>query len=72
MPNLIQIENGSYHWFHVLLVTGAGESGKSTLVKQMKIIHNDGFTEDELYSFKVSGGDSSDFMVLISDLHIEA
>ena len=33
---------------------GAGESGKSTLVKQMKIIHSHGFTEDELYSFKVS------------------
>ncbi|KAG1669278.1 Guanine nucleotide-binding protein G(o) subunit alpha [Nymphon striatum] len=31
---------------------GAGESGKSTLVKQMKIIHNDGFTEDELRSFR--------------------
>lgn len=32
---------------------GAGESGKSTLVKQMKIIHNDGFTPYELQSFKV-------------------
>lgn len=31
---------------------GAGESGKSTLVKQMKIIHNDGFTKDELRSFR--------------------
>lgn len=35
-----------------ILLLGAGESGKSTLVKQMKIIHNDGFTEDELESFK--------------------
>lgn len=32
--------------------TGAGESGKSTLVKQMKIIHSDGFTRDELWSFR--------------------
>lgn len=32
---------------------GAGESGKSTLVKQMKIIHSDGFTDYELMSFKV-------------------
>ena len=33
-------------------MTGAGESGKSTLVKQMKIIHGDGYTPDELRSFK--------------------
>ncbi|CAB1314633.1 unnamed protein product [Coregonus sp. 'balchen'] len=26
---------------------GAGESGKSTIVKQMKIIHEDGYSEDE-------------------------
>ena len=31
---------------------GAGESGKSTLVKQMKIIHGDGYTNEELISFK--------------------
>ena len=37
----------------VLYVTGAAESGKSTLVKQMKIIHNEGFTVDELIAFKV-------------------
>ncbi|XP_071481122.1 guanine nucleotide-binding protein G(o) subunit alpha-like [Diadema antillarum] len=35
-----------------ILLLGAGESGKSTLVKQMKIIHSDGFTENELLSFK--------------------
>ncbi|XP_013782173.1 guanine nucleotide-binding protein G(o) subunit alpha-like [Limulus polyphemus] len=35
-----------------ILLLGAGESGKSTLVKQMKIIHNDGFTEEELRSFR--------------------
>lgn len=34
-----------------LIILGAGESGKSTLVKQMKIIHSDGFTRDELLSF---------------------
>ncbi|KTG36420.1 hypothetical protein cypCar_00008818 [Cyprinus carpio] len=31
---------------------GAAESGKSTLVKQMKIIHSHGFTKQELASFK--------------------
>jgi len=36
----------------VLIFVGAGESGKSTLVKQMKIIHSDGFTKEELRSFR--------------------
>lgn len=35
-----------------LLLLGAGESGKSTLVKQMKIIHGDGYTQEELRSYK--------------------
>ncbi|XP_053393377.1 guanine nucleotide-binding protein G(o) subunit alpha-like isoform X1 [Mercenaria mercenaria] len=35
-----------------ILLLGAAESGKSTLVKQMKIIHNEGFTFDELLAFK--------------------
>lgn len=35
-----------------ILLLGAGESGKSTLVKQMKIIHSDGFTREELSSFR--------------------
>jgi guanine nucleotide-binding protein subunit alpha len=38
--------------FILIYSTGAGESGKSTLVKQMKIIHSDGFTRDELRSFR--------------------
>ncbi|PWA16965.1 hypothetical protein CCH79_00012696 [Gambusia affinis] len=35
-----------------ILILGAAESGKSTLVKQMKIIHSNGFTKQELSSFK--------------------
>ena len=35
-----------------LLLLGTGESGKSTIVKQMKIIHGDGYSSDELNSFK--------------------
>ncbi|XP_077986931.1 uncharacterized protein LOC144441248 [Glandiceps talaboti] len=35
-----------------LLLLGAGESGKSTLVKQMRIIHKDGFTDDERLVYK--------------------
>ena len=34
-----------------LLLLGGGESGKSTFVKQMKIIHGDGYSIDELNSF---------------------
>ncbi|XP_062303795.1 guanine nucleotide-binding protein G(o) subunit alpha-like isoform X2 [Osmerus eperlanus] len=35
-----------------ILMLGAAESGKSTLVKQIKIIHSQGFSKPELLSFK--------------------
>jgi len=35
-----------------LLLLGTGESGKSTIAKQMKIIHLKGFSQDELISYK--------------------
>ena len=31
---------------------GSGESGKSTIVKQMKIIHQNGYTTDELMAYR--------------------
>lgn len=33
--------------------TGAGESGKSTVLKQMKLIHASGFDDSERESFRI-------------------
>ncbi|KAG5941332.1 G protein alpha subunit [Claviceps monticola] len=35
-----------------ILLLGSGESGKSTIVKQMKIIHLKGYSNDELYNYR--------------------
>lgn len=35
-----------------LLLLGAGDSGKSTISKQMKVIHLNGFSQEELISYK--------------------
>ncbi|KAK0629644.1 guanine nucleotide-binding protein alpha-3 subunit [Bombardia bombarda] len=35
-----------------ILLLGSGESGKSTIVKQMKIIHLKGYSDEELYNYR--------------------
>lgn len=37
-----------------ILLLGAGESGKSTILKQMKIIHQSGYSQDDLLMYKTT------------------
>ncbi|XP_041717435.1 guanine nucleotide-binding protein G(olf) subunit alpha isoform X2 [Coregonus clupeaformis] len=43
----LQKERQTYKATHRLLLLGAGESGKSTIVKQMRILHVNGFNAEE-------------------------
>ena len=53
------------HVVRVLLL-GTGESGKSTVVKQMKIIHMNGFTEKEIENFTITvRGNLIDSMMIL-------
>lgn len=36
------------------IYTGSGESGKSTLLKQMKIINLNGYSEEELFTWRAT------------------
>jgi hypothetical protein len=43
-----ELTQGLFRWI------GSGESGKSTIVKQMKIIHQNGYSQDELLLFRLT------------------
>ncbi|XP_042561962.1 guanine nucleotide-binding protein G(s) subunit alpha-like [Clupea harengus] len=43
----LKAEKREYLQTHRLLLLGAGESGKSTIVKQMRILHVNGFNAEE-------------------------
>uniref|UniRef100_A0A8C4RZL3 Guanine nucleotide-binding protein G(Olf) subunit alpha n=1 Tax=Erpetoichthys calabaricus TaxID=27687 RepID=A0A8C4RZL3_ERPCA len=47
----LQKDRQAYKATHRLLLLGAGESGKSTIVKQMKILHVNGFNSDLMLVF---------------------
>ena len=53
-----------------ILLLGAGESGKSTVVKQMKIIHGDGYSQQELESFTpvIFGNLASSMRVVVTNM----
>lgn len=50
IPDLDEFE--LYNNTHASVIVGAGESGKSTIAKQMKIIHLEGYTEAERSAFR--------------------
>ncbi|XP_076822161.1 guanine nucleotide-binding protein G(i) subunit alpha-3-like [Clavelina lepadiformis] len=51
IDRIIRNETKAFQEQIKLLLLGAGESGKSTVVKQMVIIHKDGFTLDDMYKY---------------------
>lgn len=47
-----QLLKKTFFFLFVEIVTGAGESGKSTIVKQMKIIHETGYSQEECEQYR--------------------
>ncbi|KAF7972378.1 hypothetical protein HWV62_1090 [Athelia sp. TMB] len=50
----IEVDSKKFRKECKILLLGSGESGKSTIVKQMKIIHQDGFNRDELLTYRMT------------------
>jgi len=51
IDKFLRVEGGKYKAEVKLLLLGAGESGKSTIAKQMQILHNNGFSQQERLEF---------------------
>ncbi|KAK9768301.1 Guanine nucleotide-binding protein alpha-2 subunit [Basidiobolus ranarum] len=54
IDKLIEVDNRRNNKECKILLLGSGESGKSTIVKQMKIIHQNGYTTEELSLFRAT------------------
>ncbi|KAI8877935.1 guanine nucleotide-binding protein alpha-3 subunit [Backusella circina FSU 941] len=54
IDKLLEKEKSSREKECKILLLGSGESGKSTILKQMKIINLNGYTEDELYAWRAT------------------
>jgi hypothetical protein len=48
----LKIDSLKFNKQEKILLLGAGESGKSTIVKQMKILHLNGFSNEERLEFR--------------------
>lgn len=42
----IQVQHKEFHRAIKILLLGTGESGKTTVIKQMKVLHINGFSEE--------------------------
>lgn len=50
------VRNAQYHGFRLIIIrvqTGVGLSGKTTLLKQMRIIYGDGYTLEERREYRM-------------------
>ncbi|KAH3679741.1 hypothetical protein WICPIJ_008558 [Wickerhamomyces pijperi] len=47
-----RLSQGTDHDYKKVLLLGTGESGKSTILQQLKILHSNGFTNEEILEFK--------------------
>ncbi|CAO3615916.1 unnamed protein product [Mucor fragilis] len=54
IDKLLEKEKGSREKDCKILLLGSGESGKSTILKQMKIINLNGYSNDELFTWRAT------------------